>query len=115
MSVIIGGPYNSGILATGATEGAYYNYAPADAEMLLHVRRIESVCARHGISLRAAALQFPLGRAAVASVIPGSRSAAELAQNLAALSEEIDDAFWAELKHEGLVPEDAATPPQTTC
>jgi D-threo-aldose 1-dehydrogenase len=61
ISVIIGGPYNSGILATGAVEGAYYNYRPATPEVLARVRQIEAVCARHNVTLQAAALQFPFG------------------------------------------------------
>ena len=53
ISLLIGGPYNTGILATGAVEGAYYNYAPAPAEIMDRVRRIEAVCARHGVRLPA--------------------------------------------------------------
>lgn len=95
-SIIAGGPYSSGILASGAVEGAYFNYAPASAEMLEHVRRIERLCADHGISLRAAALRFPLRHPSVASVIPGARSIAELQGNIAAIGETVPDAFWRE-------------------
>ena len=103
ISVVIGGPFNSGILASGAVENAYYNYAPATAEILARVRRLERCCIEFGISLRAAALQFPLGHPAVVSVIPGARSAAELRQNLAALREPIPSAFWDELRSRGLI------------
>ena len=81
MRIVIGGPYNSGILATGAVEGAYYNYAPAPPEILDRVAAIEAVCGRHGVRLPAAALQFPLAHPAVACVIPGGRTRAETEAN----------------------------------
>jgi D-threo-aldose 1-dehydrogenase len=62
ISVVAGGPFNSGVLASGAVEGAYYNYAPATPEVLTRVRRLKASCARFGMSLRAGALQFPLGQ-----------------------------------------------------
>lgn len=101
--VVIGGPYNSGILASGAVEGAYYNYEPAPPEILQRVGRIEAVCARHEVPLPAAALQFPFGHPAVASIIPGARSAAELESNIAFFTQDIPADFWAELRAEGLV------------
>ena len=61
IALIIGGAYNTGILATGAVDGAYFQYAPAPPEIMDRVRRIEAVCARHGVRLPTAALQFPLG------------------------------------------------------
>ena len=108
ISIVIGGPFNSGILASGPAQNAYYNYAPATPEILARVRLLELCCMDFGISLRAAALQFPLGHPAVASVIPGARSAAELQQNLAGLREPIPSAFWDELKARGLI--DLAAP-----
>lgn len=110
ISIIIGGPYNSGILATGAVEGAYYNYAPATAEVLTRVRRIESVCTRYGVPLQAAALQFPLGHPTVAAVIPGARSVAELQQNMGFLQHPIPFEFWGALKAEGLIDKNAPVP-----
>ncbi len=76
-AIVVGGPYNSGILAVGTNTGAplYYNYEPAPQEIVEKVRRIEAVCARHGVPLAAAALQFPLAHGLVASVIPGLRFA----------------------------------------
>ena len=71
VGIVIGGGYNSGILATGAVPGAMYNYAPAGPDILERVRKIEAVCARHHVPLPAAALQFPLGHPIVASIIPG--------------------------------------------
>jgi D-threo-aldose 1-dehydrogenase len=110
IALIIGGAYNTGILATGATPGAYFQYAPAPPEMMERVRRIEAVCARHGVRLPTAALQFPLGHPAVATVIPGTRSPAEVAQNVEIFASETPAEFWAELKHEGLLRADAPTP-----
>jgi D-threo-aldose 1-dehydrogenase len=108
ISIIVGGPYNSGILATGAIEGAYYNYQPATPAVLARVREIEAVCARHQVALQAAALQFPLGHPAVAAIIPGARSVAELQANLRHFQQPIPADFWAELKHLQLI--DPASP-----
>jgi D-threo-aldose 1-dehydrogenase len=110
ISIIVGGPYNSGILATGAQPGARFNYADAPSSLLERVRRIEVVCARHGVPLKAAALQFPLAHAAVASVIPGARSAAEVDENFRLMSHPIPRAFWRELRAAGLLPEEAPVP-----
>jgi D-threo-aldose 1-dehydrogenase len=110
IALIIGGAYNTGILATGAVEGAYFQYAPAPPEIMERVRRIEAVCARHGVRLPTAALQFPLGHPAVATVIPGTRSPDEVAQNVEIFAPSIPADFWAELKQEGLLRPDALTP-----
>ena len=110
IALIIGGAYNTGILATGAVPGAYFQYAPAPPEIMERVRRIETVCARHRVRLPTAALQFPLGHRAVATVIPGTRSPAEVAQNVEIFAPDIPADFWAELKHEGLLRADAPTP-----
>jgi D-threo-aldose 1-dehydrogenase len=110
IALIIGGAYNTGILATGAVEGAYFQYAPAPPEIMERVRRIEAVCARHGVRLPTAALQFPLGHPAVATVIPGTRSPDEVAQNVEIFAPTIPVDFWAELKQDGLLRPDAPTP-----
>jgi len=68
------------------------------------------VCARHGVPLAAAALQFPFGHPAVASVIPGALDADQVARNIASFRVEIPPALWAELKRQGLLREDAPTP-----
>ena len=102
--------FASGILATGTVQGARYAYSPATPEMLAEVARIEAVCARHDVPLAAAALQFPLGHPAVASVIPGGLSPEHVRQNVAAFRHPIPSALWAELKHEGLLRADAPTP-----
>jgi D-threo-aldose 1-dehydrogenase len=110
ISLIIGGPYNSGILATGAVPGATYDYQPAAPDLLQRVQSIEAVCARHGVSLQAAALQFPLHNPVVASIIPGARSIAEVEANLAFLQEPIPAGFWADLKAARLINPAAPTP-----
>ncbi|HEY9568277.1 MAG TPA: aldo/keto reductase, partial [Thalassobaculum sp.] len=103
IGIILGGPYNSGILARGPVEGATWNYDPAPAAVMDRVRRIEAVCRRHGVPMAAAALQFPLHHPAVASVIPGGRSVREVTQNVETLGVAIPDALWADLKDEGLM------------
>jgi D-threo-aldose 1-dehydrogenase len=110
ISLIIGGPYNSGILATGAVPGATYDYQPAAPDLVQRVSRIEAVCARHGVSLQAAALQFPLHNPVVSSIIPGARSIAEVEANLGFLQQPIPEDFWVELKAERLIDPAAPTP-----
>ena len=110
VGIVVGGGYNSGILATGAVPGAMYNYAPAGPEILERVKKIERVCARHSVPLPAAALQFPLGHPIVASIIPGTIARAQVEQNLAAFRHRIPTDFWAELKHDRLIRADAPTP-----
>jgi D-threo-aldose 1-dehydrogenase len=110
IALLIGGAYNTGILATGAIEGAYFQYAPATPEIMERVRRIEAVCARHGVRLPTAALQFPLGHPAVTSVVVGMRAPDEVAMNLETFAPDVPADFWAELKAEGLLREDAPTP-----
>ena len=89
ISVIIGAPFASGILATGAVPGARYRYEIATDDILDKVRRIEAVCRAHGVSLQAVALQFPLAHPAVVSVIPGMARPTEVAQNIAAIEEDV--------------------------
>lgn len=108
ISIVIGGAFNSGILATGAVEGARYNYLPAPEHVLERVRRLEAVCARHDVPLPAAALQFPLAHPVVASLIFGARSAREVQDNVRFATQAIPSAFWEELKRERLL--DAAAP-----
>ena len=110
IGILIGGPFNSGILAQGATEGATYNYQPAPPEVVDRVRRIDAVCHRHQVPLAAAALQFPLAHPAISTIIPGALSRAEVLENAAAVAFDIPAAFWAELRHEGLLHPAAPVP-----
>ena len=110
ISVVLGAPYNSGILATGAVPGAMYNYKPAPPEIMNRVARIEAACQRHGVPIAAAALQFPLGHPQVASMIPGAISPEQVERNVALMSAAIPADLWVELKHEGLMPASAPVP-----
>ncbi len=110
IGIVLGGPFNSGILATGPRPGAFYNYDPDPPAILERVTRIEAVCLAHGVPLAAAALNFPLAHPAVATVIPGAQSGDELRQNLDSIRHEIPSALWAELKQAGLLRKDAPVP-----
>ncbi len=109
IAIIAGGVYNSGILAD-PKPGAHYNYQDAPAELLERAQRIRAVCARHGVPLKAAAVQFPLGHPAVTCVVVGCRSAAQLDESLAMFEHEIPPALWHDLKAEGLLPFEAPAP-----
>ena len=110
VGISIGAAFNSGILATGPVEGAKYNYENPAPEVIKKVGRIQAVCDRHGVPLPAAALQFPLGHSAVASVIAGAFMADQIAASAEWFQHPIPAALWAELKSEGLLREDAPTP-----
>ena len=109
-AVVLGGGFNSGILATGAVPGAKYNYGPAPEPILERTRRIEAVCRRHGVPLKAVALQFVLAHPAVPTNIPGTRTVAQIEENLATFRTDVPADFWAELKREGLIRQDAPVP-----
>ncbi len=106
-AVVVGGGFNSGILATGAKEGAKYNYAPAPADIMEKVRKIEAVCAEYNVPLPAAALQFVVAHPAVPTFMAGTRTVQQLEQNLEWFSLDIPSQFWADLKAKGLLREDA--------
>ena len=110
ISVIAGGPYNSGILASDLSERALYNYDPAPAEVLTKARAIAAVCERHGVPLKAAALQFILAHPAIAAIIPGAASPAEVDENADMVAVPIPTVLWDELKHERLIAEEAPIP-----
>ncbi len=110
VGIILGGPYNSGILATGAIEGAKYNYDDAPEDILARVRKIEAVCAAHDTPLIAAALQFVLGHPCVKTVVPGAVSGAEVQANARLMERAIPDALWSDLRGEGLIRPDAPLP-----
>jgi D-threo-aldose 1-dehydrogenase len=110
ISIILGGTYNSGILATGARPGAKYDYADAPPDILEKVSCIEAVCARHHVSLKAAASQFALAHPVVAAIIPGAGEPAFVEENFSLLQQRIPPDFWAELKGKGLLCESVPTP-----
>ncbi|MFD2261603.1 aldo/keto reductase [Lacibacterium aquatile] len=110
IGVMLGGVFNSGILASGPIAGAKYNYGPAPAEILAKVGRIEAVCQSHGVPLATAALQFALGHPAVASVVLGAANAEEVARNLKGMSVVIPPGLWSDLKAESLLGADVPVP-----
>ncbi len=110
IGIVLGGPYNSGILATGPIKGAKYNYVDAPAEILERVSRIEAVCSAHNVPLVQAALQFPTAHPSVITVIPGGQTAQEVQQNLSIYSDDIPAGLWSDLKSAGLIRDDAPVP-----
>ena len=110
MSVVIGAPYASGILVTGPGPNARYRYQLAPADIQEKAGKIQAVCERHGASLAAAALQFPLAHPAVVAVIPGGAKPEEVTSNLGYFGETVPAQVWADLKSEGLIDVDAPTP-----
>jgi D-threo-aldose 1-dehydrogenase len=110
--VVVGGPYNSGILARDSQVGqpAHYDYDRAPADIIARVDSILAVCSRHGVPLAAAALQFPLAHPAVVSVIVGMSNAAEVTAAIHWMSFPIPAACWQELRHQGLLRADAPVP-----
>ena len=108
--VMLGGVYNSGILATGAREGAKYNYLPAPQDILDKVTKIEKVCAAHGVALPVAAIHFCLGHPAVSSVVLGAVKPEEVRHNIEAASQSVPADLWSDLKAEGLLPADVPVP-----
>ena len=103
---VLGGPYNSGLLAGGTT----FNYETAPPEMVARARAIGAICVRHGVKLKAAALQFCAAHPVVATVIPGARTAAEVLENAALMEARIPDSLWADLREAGLLAQDAPVP-----
>ena len=110
IGIMLGGIYNSGILAKGALPGAKYNYADAPPEILEKARSLEAVAARHQVSLKAAASQFALAHPAVTTIIPGTRVPDRVNQNYNLFQEQIPADFWAELKSEKLIRDEAPVP-----
>jgi len=106
VDIVVGGPYSSGILAGGA----HFEYQKASPEIIAKVERIKAIAARHGVSVKAAALQFSLANPAVAAVIPGASRPERLAEDLAALNSVIPAAFWHDMRAEQLVPPFAPLP-----
>ena len=110
VSAIIGAPFASGILVTGSTGPAHYGYDKAPPEVQAKVRAIEAVCKAHRVALPAAALQFVLAHPIVVAAIPGAARPSEVTENIASLAAPIPDAFWADLKAQGLIDADSPTP-----
>jgi D-threo-aldose 1-dehydrogenase len=103
---VLGGPYNSGLLAGGTT----FNYEAAPAELVARAQAIAAICARHGVDLKAAALQFCAAHPQVAAIIPGGRTAAEVTENAAMMAADVPGAVWHDLRKAGLLPIEAPVP-----
>ena len=110
VSVVIGGPYNSGILARDLSQPVTFDYEPASLELVAKARQLTDVCREHSVDLRAAALQYVLAHPAVVSAIPGAQSISELEQNVAMVQADLPAALWSDFKSAGLIPTDAPTP-----
>lgn len=109
VAVVVGGAFNSGLLAD-PRPGATYDYAAAPDDLLGRALRMKAIAERHGTTLRAAALAFPLAHPAVASVLVGARSAAEVADCARQLARPVPAQLWAQLRSEGLLPAEAPVP-----
>ncbi len=106
VDIVVGGPYSSGVLAGGT----HFEYQPASPEILAKVARIRSIAERHGVPVKAAALQFSLAHPAVAAAIPGASRPERIAEDQAALAARIPAAFWQELRDGQLIAPAAPTP-----
>jgi D-threo-aldose 1-dehydrogenase len=110
VAVLVGGVFNSGILAR-PRPGARYDYAPAPAGLLERAQRIQAVCARHGTAIGAVAVQFVLRHPAVTAAVVGARSAGEITEDAGYLDAEVPEELFRELADHGLVPAPAVGPP----
>lgn len=104
--LVIGGVFNSGILATGPVNGAHYNYAPAPKHILDRVSDIQSICETHDVPLPAAAIQYPDQSPLVASTLIGTTKASSLQRNIDQFNQPLPDALWRDLRAEGYIGED---------
>jgi D-threo-aldose 1-dehydrogenase len=110
IGIVLGGPYNSGILAMGPKPGAMYNYDPAPKDIIERVKKLEAVCKAHKVKLAEAALRFPLHHPCVVSVIPGGVSPKEVALNAKTMNVKLPKALWKDLKAQGLLHPNAPVP-----
>jgi D-threo-aldose 1-dehydrogenase len=111
IGIMLGGTYNSGILAKGATSAeATYNYGKAPSQIVEKARRLEEVAARHRVNVKAAASQFALAHPAITCIIPGTRQPERVQENFDLLQEPIPADFWAELRALGLLHPEAPVP-----
>lgn len=109
IAVVAGGVFNSGLLAD-AGPGARYNYDPAPPDLIARARQLAALCQRHDVPLKAAALQFPMGHPAIAAVLTGARSRAEITENATLFDQPIPPELWDDLKAEQLIAADTPTP-----
>ena len=110
IGIMAGGTFASGILATGAKEGAKYKYRSAPEEVLRRVRRMQEIAAGYGVTMAAAASQFVLAHPAITCIVPSTRNPERVTENVELVRQQIPAAFWEELRHKGLIPEEAPVP-----
>jgi D-threo-aldose 1-dehydrogenase len=110
VGILIAGPYNSGLLSGALQPGNTYNYLPVEPAMRLRAERLYAVCTRVGVEVGAAALQFPLAHPAVASVVAGFRSVAEVESAVRRLETQLPASMWQELREAGFLLPDVPTP-----
>jgi D-threo-aldose 1-dehydrogenase len=110
ISIFGAGVYNTGILAKGSVDGAWYQYTAAPPEIVEKVRKLETICSRHDVPLNAAAVQFVKAHPAVTSLVIGAESAEQLAGSIKALNTPIPAAFWSDVREAGLVDTNAPIP-----
>jgi D-threo-aldose 1-dehydrogenase len=110
VSILLGGAFNSGILAQGVSGDLKFNYGAAPPEVIERVARLEEVCRAHGVPLAAAALQFPYAHPSVATVLTGARSADEVRQNVESFERPIPVELWQALQDQGLIDRRAPVP-----
>lgn len=110
IGVVLGGVYNSGVLATGPVPGARFNYAPAPKAVLAKTERLAEVCERYDVTLPSVALQFAYAHPAVMSICVGARDARQQLRNLELFETPVPQELWNELRASGLIREDAPTP-----
>jgi D-threo-aldose 1-dehydrogenase len=110
VSILLGGAFNSGILARGVAGDLKFNYGAAPPEVIERVARLEAVCRAHGVPLAAAALQFPYAHPAIATVLTGARSSDEMRENVASFEQPIPADLWPALRDEGLLDSRAPLP-----
>jgi D-threo-aldose 1-dehydrogenase len=110
VGIVLGGVYNSGVLATGPVRGARFNYDQAPADVLTKVAAIEKVCQRHNVALPAVALQFAYAHPAVLSICIGARNQEQQEHNANLFESAVPHELWSELREAQLIREDAPTP-----
>ncbi|MGL5114365.1 MAG: aldo/keto reductase [Beijerinckiaceae bacterium] len=109
IGVMLGGVFNSGILATGPIPGAKHDYTDAPPGVLERTRRIEAICHGHGVALPTAAMHFAALHPAISTLVLGATTPAEVSRNLAGWCKTVPSALWLELKAKGLLRPDAPT------
>ncbi|GAA3430152.1 hypothetical protein GCM10018953_73370 [Streptosporangium nondiastaticum] len=106
VDMVVGGPYSSGVLAGGT----HFEYQQAPPEIIERVNRLKALADKHGIGIKAAALQFSLAHPVSAAAVPGATRPSRIAEDVAALNETVPAAFWQELRAQGLVSPAAPLP-----